>query len=96
MRAVVVAEYGGPEVLRVAEVPEPEPGPGEVTISVRFAGVNFTDVRNRIGDGLGTVPFVPGVEVAGSTPEQFGDLIKSDMKRLGPVIKNAGIHEGST
>jgi len=53
MRAVVVAEYGGPEVLRVAEVPEPEPGPGEVTISVRFAGVNFTDVRNRIGDGLG-------------------------------------------
>ena len=35
---VVVAEYGGPEVLRVAEVPEPEAGPGEVTISVRFAG----------------------------------------------------------
>jgi NADPH2:quinone reductase len=66
MRAVVVAEYGGPEVLRVAEVAEPEPGPGEVTISVRFAGVNFTDVRNRIGDGLGRVPFVPGVEVAGS------------------------------
>jgi len=72
MRAVVVAEYGGPEVLRVAEVPEPEPGPGEVTISVRFAGVNFTDVRNRIGDGLGTVPFVPGVEVAGSI-RRFGE-----------------------
>ena len=66
MRAVVVAEYGGPEVLRVTEMPEPEPGPGEVTISVRFAGINFTDVRNRIGDGLGMVPFVPGVEVAGS------------------------------
>jgi NADPH:quinone reductase len=66
MRAVVVTEYGGPEVLKLADLPEPEPGPGEVTITVRFAGVNFTDVRNRIGDGLGVVPFVPGVEVAGS------------------------------
>ena len=66
MRAVVVPEYGGPEVLRVADLPEPEPGPGEVTVTVAFAGVNFTDVRNRIGDGLGVVPFVPGVEVAGT------------------------------
>ena len=72
MRAVVVREYGAPEVLRLAEVPEPEPGAGEVTIGVRFAGVNFTDVRNRIGDGLGVVPFVPGVEVAG-TVREVGD-----------------------
>ena len=72
MRAVVVPEYGGPEVLRLADLPEPEPGPGEVTITVRFAGVNFTDIRNRIGDGLGVVPFVPGVEVAG-TVRRVGD-----------------------
>ena len=72
MRAVVVREYGAPEVLRLAEVPEPEPGAGEVTIGVRFAGVNFTDVRNRIGDGLGVVPLVPGVEVAG-TVREVGD-----------------------
>jgi NADPH:quinone reductase len=72
MRAVVVPEYGGPEVLAMAELPEPEPGPGEVTITVAFAGVNFTDVRNRIGDGLGVVPFVPGVEVAG-TVRRVGD-----------------------
>jgi len=72
MRAVVVREYGGPEVLTLADLPEPDPGPGEVTITVRFAGVNFTDVRNRIGDGLGVVPFVPGVEVAG-TVRRVGD-----------------------
>lgn len=72
MRAVVVGEYGGPEVLRLADLREPEPGPGEVTVSVAFAGVNFTDVRNRIGDGLGVVPFVPGVEVAG-TVRQVGE-----------------------
>ena len=65
MRAVVVPEFGGPEVLSVQEVPEPEPGPGEVSVAVRFAGVNYTDVRNRRGDGLGWPPFIPGVEVAG-------------------------------
>jgi NADPH:quinone reductase len=66
MRAVVVPEYGGPEVLTLQDLPEPEPGPGEVSITVAFAGVNFTDVRNRVGDGLGEVPFIPGVEVAGT------------------------------
>ncbi|HEV3290096.1 MAG TPA: zinc-binding dehydrogenase [Streptosporangiaceae bacterium] len=61
-----MTEYGGPEVLTVRELPEPQPGPGEVSIDVAFAGVNYTDVRNRVGDGLGQVPFVPGVEVAGT------------------------------
>jgi NADPH:quinone reductase len=66
MRAIVVQELGGPEVLRVEQVPEPRPGPGEIAINVEFAGVNFTDVRNRVGDGLGVVPFTPGVEVSGT------------------------------
>lgn len=65
MRAVVVEEYGGPEMLQVRERPAPEPGPGELSVDVRYAGVNFTDVRNRVGDGLGRVPFTPGVEVSG-------------------------------
>ena len=66
MRAVVVPAYGGPDVLSVQDVPEPQPGPGEVSVAVRFAGVNYTDVRNRKGDGLGVTPFIPGVEVAGT------------------------------
>lgn len=66
MRAVVIDRYGGPEVVKVTEWPEPEPGPGEISIDVRYAAMNFTDVRNRIGDGLGKVPFVPGVEVSGT------------------------------
>lgn len=65
MRAVVIEEYGGPEVVQLREWPEPEPGPGEISVDVRFASMNFTDVRNRLGDGLGRVPFVPGVEVSG-------------------------------
>ena len=66
MRAVVVPAYGGPEVLSVRDVPEPRPGPGEVSVAVRYAGVNYTDIRNRKGDGLGSPPFTPGVEVAGT------------------------------
>jgi NADPH2:quinone reductase len=61
-----VSEYGGPERLEMTEVPQPEPGPGEICIAVKFIGVNFTDIRNRVGDGLGKVPFVPGVEVSGT------------------------------
>lgn len=66
MRAMVVREFGGPEVLRLAEVREPQPTAGEVAITVEFIGVNYTDVRNRLGDGLGVVPFTPGVEVSGT------------------------------
>jgi NADPH2:quinone reductase len=65
VKAIVVSEYGGPERLVVTEVPKPEPGPGEICIEVKYIGVNFTDVRNRIGDGLGKIPFIPGVEVSG-------------------------------
>lgn len=66
MKAIVVSEYGGPERLEMIEVPMPEPGLGEVLIAAEFIGVNFTDVRNRVGDGLGKVPFIPGVEVSGT------------------------------
>ena len=49
MRAVVVAEYGGPEVLTIRELPEPEPGPGEVSIRVGGAtgiGFNSASIEN--------------------------------------------------
>jgi NADPH2:quinone reductase len=62
---MVIPAFGPPEVFEYREVPDPEPGPGEVLIRVAFAGVNFTDVRNRRGDGLGIPPMVPGIEVAG-------------------------------
>lgn len=57
MRAVVVDRPGGPEVLRVAEVPDPSPGPGEVRIRVVAAGVNRADVLQRQGH----YPPPPGV-----------------------------------
>ncbi|MEA2199709.1 MAG: NADPH:quinone reductase [Solirubrobacteraceae bacterium] len=67
MRAIQMTEFGGPEVLRLAELPRPEPGPGEVLIRVSRAGVNFADTHTRTNSYVqkATLPLVPGGEVAG-------------------------------
>ncbi|MER5974340.1 zinc-binding dehydrogenase [Streptomyces sp. NPDC002055] len=66
MRAIVLAEFGGPDVLTEADVPVPEPGPGEVTIDVAYAGVNFAELKARsAGFRVPALPFVPGLEVSG-------------------------------
>ena len=67
MQAIVVEELGGPEVLRLRERPAPVPGPGEILVDVSVAGVNFMDTgARRVGPAGGGVPFVPGVEGAGT------------------------------
>lgn len=66
MRAVVVETHGGPEVLQVREVPDPEPGPGELLVAVAAAGVNFIDAYRRSGLYPASLPFVSGSEGAGA------------------------------
>jgi len=67
MRAVLVEQYGGPQVLAPAELAEPEPGPGQVTINVAYAGINYADVlARRDGYQVASLPFVPGLEVSGT------------------------------
>jgi NADPH2:quinone reductase len=67
MRAVQITEFGGPEVLRVSEVPDPVPGEGELLVRVARAGVNFGDTHQRENQYVAEreVPFVLGGEVAG-------------------------------
>jgi NADPH2:quinone reductase len=67
MKAIVVAELGGPDVLRLRDQPVPVPGPGEIVVDVSVAGVNFMDTGTRRPGTAATraVPFVPGVEGAG-------------------------------
>ena len=67
MRQVVAERAGGPEVLRVVDAPDPEPGPGEVLIAAEAVGVNFADVWARLGVE-GEPPYRPGIEVAGTVP----------------------------
>jgi NADPH2:quinone reductase len=66
MRAVVVTTYGGPDVLQLRDLPEPQAGPGQVVIRVAYAGVNYAEIMGRRGDYHATsLPFTPGLEVAG-------------------------------
>jgi NADPH2:quinone reductase len=67
MKAVIVTEFGGPEQLRLADVPDPVPGPGQLRIAVRAAGVNPVDAGNRADGswaGLQT-PCILGYDIAG-------------------------------
>lgn len=66
MRAVVVEQTGGPEVLRIGDIDAPVPGPGEVLVDVAAAGVNFIDVYERTGGYPKELPFVVGSEGAGT------------------------------
>jgi NADPH:quinone reductase-like Zn-dependent oxidoreductase len=73
MKALLFSEYGGPEVLRVADVEEPHPGPGQIRIAVRAAGVNAIDWKARSGMLRevmpATFPVIDGREAAGIVDE---------------------------
>lgn len=71
MRAIRITEFGGPEVLVPAELPDPVPGPGQVLVEVSRAGVNYADTHNAENSYLAPaeLPLVPGNEVVGRTPD---------------------------
>lgn len=69
MKAIQMTEQGAPDVLRLVELTDPVPGPGQVMIHVDAAAVDFSDVMRRRGDVYPVptpLPFVPGAEVAGT------------------------------
>lgn len=78
MKAIQFHEYGDPNVLRLEDIPVPEPKPGEVLIRVQATGVNFADTLQRKNQYVytPTLPFTPGTEVAG-TIERLGADVKS-------------------
>jgi NADPH:quinone reductase-like Zn-dependent oxidoreductase len=100
MKAVGLVEYGGPEVLRVVEVPTPHAGRGEVRIRVRAAAVNPADTLIRAGLTpvrlRGKAPLIPGLDVAGTIdevgPGTSGDLALGDavMAMINPTRPAAG------
>ncbi|MCH7472929.1 zinc-binding dehydrogenase [bacterium] len=75
MRAIVMSEHGGPEVLKyAADFPAPEPGAGEVLVKVEASGLNRIDLVVRQGyPGIGIpLPHIPGGDIAGAVAE-LGD-----------------------
>ena len=65
MKAARFSQFGGPEVLEIVDLPDPHPGPGQVRIAVRAAGVNPSDWKKRKGLMDGGLPQTMGHEAAG-------------------------------
>ena len=74
MKAIVIENFGGPEVLNFKEVEKPKPEKGQVLIKASGISVNFADIKTRKGDfhGAGNPPLIPGLDVAGII-EEVGD-----------------------
>jgi NADPH2:quinone reductase len=106
MRAIQMTEFGGPEVLRLTELPLPEPAEGEGLIRVTRAGLNFADTHKRTNSYVGgaELPLVPGGEVAGvleATGERvvalvgtggYAEYATAPLDRIFPIP--AGIDDG--
>ncbi len=69
MKAIQIHETGGPEVLQLAELSIPQPGPGQALIRVEAIGVNFIEIYFRKGVYKAALPLVPGSEAAGTVEE---------------------------
>ena len=69
MKAIQIHSTGGPEVLQLAELPIPEPGPGQVLVRIEAIGVNFIEIYFRKGVYKAALPLIPGSEAAGTVEE---------------------------
>jgi NADPH:quinone reductase len=108
LRAVLLREPGGPEQLELTEVPDPEPGEGQVVLRVRAAGINFADVLVRQGryPQAPPLPVVLGGEVAGEVDGRrvmtasgatgYSELSIVDEDWLVPLPDSASFEEGAS
>src|SRR4051812_29810813 len=102
MRAIQMTEFGGPEVLRLTELPRPEPRPDEALIRVTRAGLNFADTHTRTNSYVqkATLPLVPGGEVAGTLEDWGGDgrrsVPASGGQRVVALVGDGGYAEYAT
>jgi NADPH2:quinone reductase len=83
VKAIQIEEFGGPELLKPVEVPDPEPSGGEVVVDVARSGMNFADTHAIRNDYLAeqTLPLIPGGEVSGTTP---------DGRRVAAILQSGG------
>jgi NADPH2:quinone reductase len=85
MKAIQIRATGGPDVLELAELPIPVPGPGQVLIRIEAIGVNFIEIYFRKGTYKAALPLIPGSEAAGTIEElgsgvngfKIGDMVAS-------------------
>jgi NADPH:quinone reductase len=83
VKAIQIEEFGGPEVLKLTDVQDPEPADGQVVVDVARAGVNWADTHAIRNDYLAEqqLPLIPGGEIAGTT---------QDGRRVAALMNNGG------
>jgi NADPH:quinone reductase len=83
VKAIQIEQFGGPEVLQVTEVPDPEPTDGQVVVDIARAGINWADTHAIRNDYLAEqqLPLIPGGEIAGTT---------ADGRRVAALMNNGG------
>jgi NADPH2:quinone reductase len=83
VKAIQIEEFGGPEMLRLVEVPDPEPGDGMVVVDVARSGINFADTHAIRNDYIAdqTLPLIPGGEISGTAP---------DGRRVAAIVSTGG------
>src|SRR5882724_3662083 len=89
MRAVLIHETGGPEVLVLAEIPAPEPGKGQVLVRIEAIGVSWGETRMRAGVYPISLPRVMGAEAAG-TVEMLGEDVDPALANARVVMVTGG------
>lgn len=88
VKAIQITEFGGPEVMRLVDLPEPKAGPGESLVRISRAGVNFADTHATRNDYLASqdLPLVPGVEFVGMT---------ADGRRVAAIVASGAYAEAA-
>jgi len=94
MKAILVREFGGPEVLKLEEVPKPKPGAGEVLVRIKAAGVNPYDTYMRAGTYAvkPPLPYTPGSDAAGQVEAVGAGVTKV---KAGERVYTAGTSSGA-
>lgn len=74
MKAIQITEYGGPEVLQYVDLPDPAAAPDQAVVGIEAVGVNFTDIYSRAGINPPGLPWIAGVEAAGTVQSVGADV----------------------
>lgn len=88
MKAIQIAQYGGPEVLKLHDIQIGKPGKGQALVRVKAAGINFIDIYQRRGTYPIPLPFVPGLEGSGIV-----EAVGEGVKNVKPGDRVAYVHE---
>src|ERR1700722_4315145 len=91
MKAIRIHAYGGPEVMRLEELPTPVPGPGEALVRVHAASVNFLDVQKRRGELVGQAFYHRAGTGEADLPATLGSQGVGVVEALGAEVSNVAV-----